>query len=56
MYYDFEGIIKNRKNLPIACGIYIKSDYPAILEDKYESYVGEEVVDSFISRMSYYNK
>ena len=36
--------------------IYIKSDYLVILEDKYESYVGEDVVDSFIGRMSYYNK
>ena len=42
MYYDFECIIKdcnksnkNKKRTPIACGIYIKSAYPDILEDKY---------------------
>ena len=23
MYYDFECIIKNKKHIPIACGIYI---------------------------------
>ena len=32
MYYDFECIIKDSKHLPIACGLYIKSDYPDILE------------------------
>ena len=56
MYYDFECIIKNRKHIPIACGLYIKSDHPDILEVKYESNVGEEVVDLFMSKMSYYNK
>ena len=56
MYYDFECIIKNRKHIPIACGIYIKSDYPDILEDMYEIYCGEGAVDWFVSRMSYYNK
>ena len=35
MYYDFECLIKNRKHIPIACGLYIKSEYPNILEDKY---------------------
>ena len=54
MYYVFECIIKNRKHIPIACGIYIKSDYPDILEDKYASFVSEKVVDWFISRMCYY--
>ena len=37
MYYDFECIIKNKKHIPIACGLYIKSDYPDILEDMYEN-------------------
>ena len=64
MYYDFEFIIKNRKHISIACGLYIKSDYLDILEDKYENYCGEDpqsggstdVADWFIIRMSYYNK
>ena len=56
MYYDFECLIKNKKHIPIACGLYIKSDYPDILEDKYESYSGEDIVDWFISRVNYYNK
>ena len=34
MYYDFECIIKDGKHNPIACGLYIKIDYPDILEDK----------------------
>ena len=55
MYYDFECIIKDGKHLPIACGLYIKSDYPDILENKYESYCGEKVVDWFISRVNHYN-
>ena len=42
MYYAFECIIKDGKHVPIACGLYIKSDYPDILEDKYESYSGED--------------
>ena len=56
LYYDFECIIKDGKHLPIACGLYIKSDYPDILEDEYENYCGNKVVDWFIGRMSYYNK
>ena len=56
MYYHLECIIKNRTHIPIACGLYIESDHPDILEDKYESYVGDEVVDLFASRMSYCNK
>ena len=56
MYYDFECIIKNKKHIPIACGLYIKSNYPDILEDKYESYSGEDIVDWFISRVNHYNK
>ena len=47
MYYDFEFIIKDGKHLPIACGLYIKSDYPDILEDEYESYCGGGVVELF---------
>ena len=47
---------KNRKHIPIACELYIKIDYPDILEDKYESYCGDGIVDWFISSMSYYNK
>ena len=56
MYYDFECIIKNKKHIPIACGLYIISDYPNILEDMYESYSGEDVVDWFICRVNHYNK
>ena len=64
MYYDFECIIKDGKHLPIACGLYIKSDYPDILEDKYECDLqssnsvdsSEDVVDWFISRVNYYDK
>ena len=56
MYYDFECIIKNKKHIPIACCLYIKSDYPDILEDKYESYSGEDIDDWFISRLNYYDK
>ena len=51
MYYDFECII-NGKHLPNAFGLYIKSDYTDILEDEYESYCGDKVVDWFIGRMS----
>ena len=53
MYYDFECIIKNKKHIPIACGLYIKSDYPDILEDKFESYSGEDIVDWFLSRVNH---
>ena len=64
MYYDFECIIKDGKHLPIACGLYLKSDYPDILEDKYECYCGEDpqngsstdVVEWFISRVDHYDK
>ena len=55
MYYEFECTIENGKHLPIAGGLYIKSDYPDILEDEYEIFCGE-VVDWFIRRMSYYNE
>ena len=37
------------------CAVY-KRDYPDILEDEYEGYCSEGVVDLFISRMSYYNQ
>ena len=59
---------KNRKHIPIACRLCLLvgyvTDYPDILKDKCESYVGEDpqsggptdVVDWFISRISYYNK
>ena len=56
MYYDFECIIKYGKHLPIACGLYLRSDYPDILEDKYEGYCGEKVVEWFVERVDYYNK
>ena len=56
IYYDFECIIKDSKHLPIACGLYIKSDYPYILEDKYVSYSGEDIVAWFVERVDYYNK
>ena len=39
MYYDIECIIKDVKHIPIACGLYIKSDYPDILEDEHECYL-----------------
>ena len=62
IYYDFECIIKDSKHLPIACGLYIKSDYPVILEAKYESYSGgdpqnggsTDIVDRFEERVDYY--
>ena len=55
---------KKRKHIPIASGLYTKSVYPDIFEDKYESYCGEEPQSGcttdvdywFISWMSYYNK
>ena len=56
MYYDFECRIKDGKHLPIACGLYIKNDYPDILKDNYESYSGEDIVDWFVERVDYYNK
>ena len=56
MYYDFECIIKDSKHLPIACGLYIKSDYPDIIEDKYECNCGDKVVDWFVDRVDHYNK
>ena len=56
MYYDLECTMKNKKHVPIACGLYIKSDYPDRLVDKYESYSGEDIVDWFVSRVNYYNK
>ena len=56
MYYDFECIIKDGKHIPIACGLYIKSDYPDILEDKYECNCGDKVVDWFVDRVDHYNK
>ena len=56
MYYDFECIIKDGKHVHITCGLYIKSDYPDILENKYEIYTGEDIVDWFISRVNCYNK
>ena len=56
MYYDFECIIKIKKHIPNACGLYIKNDYPEILEDKYASYYGEDIVDWSISTVNCYNK
>ena len=64
IYYDFECIIKDGKHLPIACGLYIKSDYPDILEDRYESYLqssnsvdcGEDNTDWFVEKVDYYDK
>ena len=56
MYYDFECIIKDGKHIPIACGLYIKSEYPDILEDKYECICGDKVVDWFVDRVDHYNK
>ena len=55
MYYDFECVIKNKKHIPIACGLYIKSDYLDILEDKYESHSVEDIVDWFIIRVNHYH-
>ena len=56
MYYDFECIIKDGKHISIACGLYIKSDYPDILEDKNECNSGDKVVDWFVDRVDHYNK
>ena len=64
MYNDFECIIKDSKLLPIACGLYIKSDHPDILEVKYESYSGQDprcggttdIVDWFVEGVDYYIK
>ena len=42
--------------IPIACGLYIKSDYPDLLEDKYECNCGDKVVNWFVERVDYYNK
>ena len=56
MYYDIECIIKNKKHIPIACDLYLKSDYPDILEDKYKNYFSEDIIDWFICRVNYYNK
>ena len=56
MYYDFECIIKDGKHIPFACGLYIKSDYSNILEDKYECNCGDKVVDWFVDRVDHYNK
>ena len=56
MYYDFECNIKDGKHIPIACGLYIKSDYPDILEDKYECNCGDKVVDWFVDIVDPYNK
>ena len=41
MYYDFECKIKDGKHIPIDFGLYIKSEYPDILEDKYEYNCGD---------------
>ena len=56
MYYDFECIIKDGKHIPIACGLYIKIDYPDILEDNFECNCGDKVVDWFVDRADYYNE
>ena len=65
LYYDFECIIKTENTYPLLLVFILKvTMYPVILEDKYESYAGEDsqsggstdIVDWFISRMSYYNK
>ena len=62
MEYEFECIIKNKKNVPIACELYIKGDYPDTLEDKQESCFGEDsqsgesvdVNDWFVGRVDYH--
>ena len=56
MYYDFECMRKDGKHLPIACGLYIKSDYHNKLEDKYECNCGDKAVDRFVDRVDHYNK
>ena len=40
MYYDFKCVIENRKHVNIASGLCIKTVYPDIIEDRYESYCG----------------
>ena len=47
---------KKQKHIPVGCGLYIKSDYRDMLEDKYESYSGEDIIYWFISTVNYYNK
>ena len=50
-------------NTYLLLGLYIKSDYPDILEDKYESYLqssnsvdcGEDITELFVERVDYYN-
>ena len=53
--YDFECIIKNGKRITFDCGLYFKSDYLDILEDKFESYFGEEILDWFVDKINFYN-
>ena len=55
MYYDSECIIIDVKHVPIACGLYIKSDYPDILEDEDECYSSEDAVDLSVDRVDHYN-
>ena len=56
MYYDFECVIKDENYVPIACVLYIKSDYFDILEDEYGCYSSGDVVDWFVDRVDHYNK
>ena len=48
--------MKDGNHLPIACGLYIKSEYPDILDNKYEFNCGDKVVDWFVDRVDHYNK
>ena len=53
MAYDFECKIVKSYNISVACGLYIKTDYPDIVESKYESYCGIDVVEWFVGRVDY---
>ena len=48
--------ITKKNNIPIACGLCIKSDRPDVLKSEYESYFGDDVVEWFGDIFDYYNK
>ena len=56
MVYDFERKINNNKHIPVASGLYSKSDYLNILEGKYVYNCGEDVKFLFVGRVDKYNK
>ena len=64
MANDFERKILEGKHIPIACGLYFRSDYPDIIESGYKFYLqssnsvgcGIDVFDWFVGRIGYYSK